>query len=460
MSFTPDPIAFHVRLDHERSIDRYDRHLLQRLPGSGSSSSNERPGSKPSQVEAHKGLACTRYLAQADAERQQYMWRKSPDVCRAQLDDQWQLGYGSSDCCSDADKVSAEPKVNGVARQVARRSRVPAPRAWERRVPLSYLSPYEPPSESKCLTWLLSMTEQYVQRRQLQDASTDSRGASRGLFAEIHDSSTKSPTFANTSSGHSSPEPGLSHAKIPLIRGWRPHYTTKSQAHHEQSSAMEPKTALKLSRGESLLVLNIRKPRVTAGVTRGQVRASSYGQNMEGKIDISGQVRYLQGEKRYQCTQCNRRFKNKNEAVRHHNSLHIRRQSWSCARLPTCHLAFYPNALSDTSKTTSDTCGFCGQDFSNQPVDWNERTDHLIRVHKFGQCYRDKKFFRADHFRQHLQHGHGAMSGKWSNVLQKTCESEEAPHGYPPSINSVGKVFGTDSTARRVEVDYHLENAS
>lgn len=73
---------------------------------------------------------------------------------------------------------------------------------------------------------------------------------------------------------------------------------------------------------------------------------------------------------------------------------------------------------------THDTCGYCGKSFPNPP-DWDARTDHLITEHKFGECNQHKKFFRADHFRQHLKHSHGAGSGKWTNVLENTCMRDE-----------------------------------
>jgi hypothetical protein len=38
-----------------------------------------------------------------------------------------------------------------------------------------------------------------------------------------------------------------------------------------------------------------------------------------------------------------------------------------------------------------------------------------------------KKFFRADHFRQHLKHSHQGTSGKWTNVLENACVKDEPP---------------------------------
>jgi hypothetical protein len=46
-------------------------------------------------------------------------------------------------------------------------------------------------------------------------------------------------------------------------------------------------------------------------------------------------------------------------------------------------------------------------------------------VHKFGECNQSKKFFRADHFRQHLKHSHAGTSGKWTNMLENACMKDE-----------------------------------
>ena len=136
-------------------------------------------------------------------------------------------------------------------------------------------------------------------------------------------------------------------------------------------------------------------------------------------------------EKQYSCQYCNNRFKNKNEAERHQNSLHLRRHSWSCAALPGFQAAFHGSG-SQSHQTNAgpshDTCGYCGEEFANFPrPDWDRRFEHLTNVHKFGECNNAKKFFRADHFRQHLKHSHAGTSGKWTNILENACMKEEQP---------------------------------
>ncbi|KAJ5745394.1 hypothetical protein N7520_010576 [Penicillium odoratum] len=136
-------------------------------------------------------------------------------------------------------------------------------------------------------------------------------------------------------------------------------------------------------------------------------------------------------EKQYSCQYCNNRFKNKNEAERHQNSLHLRRHSWSCAALPAFQAAFHGSA-SPSHQTTAgpsyDTCGYCGEEFANFPrPDWDARFEHLTTIHKFGECNNAKKFFRADHFRQHLKHSHAGTSGKWTNILENACMKDEIP---------------------------------
>jgi len=138
-------------------------------------------------------------------------------------------------------------------------------------------------------------------------------------------------------------------------------------------------------------------------------------------------------EKQYSCLYCPNRFKNKNEAERHQNSLHLRRHSWSCAALNTIETAFH---TSPSTNGTTDTCGYCGDEFPNPP-DWNHRRDHVLQTHKFGECNQAKKFFRADHFRQHLKHSHAGTSGKWTNMLETTCVRDEP---LPQPMSMAGNV--------------------
>ncbi|CAN8104501.1 unnamed protein product [Discula destructiva] len=147
-----------------------------------------------------------------------------------------------------------------------------------------------------------------------------------------------------------------------------------------------------------------------------------------------------EAEKQYECNVCGNRFKNKNEAERHQNSLHVRRHSWSCSALSTYDRAFHE---STARPGEADTCGYCGEEFVRSGVspaghgrlateqDWDERVRHLGDHHKFRECNSSKKFFRADHFRQHLKHSHAGTSGKWTNMLENACMLEEEPR-LPP----------------------------
>lgn len=154
------------------------------------------------------------------------------------------------------------------------------------------------------------------------------------------------------------------------------------------------------------------------------------------KFDSEEDLRVHELEKQYTCQWCPNRFKNKNEAERHQNSLHLRRQSWSCAALAGVHAVFHASPSS-----AADVCGYCGEEFS-RPANWDARTNHLNHVHKFGECNQAKKFFRADHFRQHLKHSHAGTSGKWTNMLENACMKEE-----PPSKDRVGSVGAMPTSA-------------
>ncbi|KAL8649641.1 MAG: hypothetical protein Q9210_004282 [Variospora velana] len=163
------------------------------------------------------------------------------------------------------------------------------------------------------------------------------------------------------------------------------------------------------------------------------------------KFETEEELRGHESEKQYVCSYCHTRFKNKNEAERHQNSLHVRRHSWSCSTLAnTYERAFHPatamtpqNANQPPPPTdaiaTADICGYCGKEFTNEPQpDWNDRIAHLTNTHKFGECNQSKKFFRADHFRQHLKHSHQGTSGKWTNMLEEECRKEEAVQDMAP----------------------------
>ncbi|KAH8685548.1 hypothetical protein BGZ60DRAFT_522839 [Tricladium varicosporioides] len=173
------------------------------------------------------------------------------------------------------------------------------------------------------------------------------------------------------------------------------------------------------------------------------------------KFDSQEDLDAHEQEKQYQCAYCHNRFKNKNEAERHQNSLHLRRHSWSCAALSGYPAAFHP---SSTRPNEADTCGYCGEDFPRSGIsspsagphvyvaterDWDQRIAHLQEMHKFGECNHAKKFFRADHFRQHLKHSHAGTSGKWTNMLENSCMKDEPlpePIRGPERISPGGRV--------------------
>ncbi|KAL2257999.1 hypothetical protein VTK26DRAFT_8858 [Humicola hyalothermophila] len=152
------------------------------------------------------------------------------------------------------------------------------------------------------------------------------------------------------------------------------------------------------------------------------------------KFETEEELRVHEAEKQYECSFCGNRFKNKNEAERHQNSLHVRRHSWSCAALTGYERAFHD---STARPGEADVCGYCGEEFPRtgqiqgavcvSEQDWEERVRHLQDVHKFRECNSNKKFYRADHFRQHLKHSHAGTSGKWTNMLENACMMDEEP---------------------------------
>jgi hypothetical protein len=125
---------------------------------------------------------------------------------------------------------------------------------------------------------------------------------------------------------------------------------------------------------------------------------------------------------RHQCLFCGSRFKNKNENERHQNSIHIRRYSWSCGAISGYHEAFY---ISQENPDDTDICGFCGEGFVRCGLNLSAlAVRHLEDVHKLRKCEHSKKFYRADHFRQHLKLSHASRIGEWTVMLENTCMRE------------------------------------
>lgn len=71
-------------------------------------------------------------------------------------------------------------------------------------------------------------------------------------------------------------------------------------------------------------------------------------------------------------------------------------------------------------------------------------------MHKFGECNHAKKFFRADHFRQHLKHSHAGTSGKWTNMLENACMKDEP---LPEPIRGSERSPGGGRVGRITEED-------
>jgi hypothetical protein len=142
-------------------------------------------------------------------------------------------------------------------------------------------------------------------------------------------------------------------------------------------------------------------------------------------------------KKSYKCAFCDNRFGNKNEATRHQKSLHLRRQSWFCVAISGYEAAFALLTSQTSNKPLNDTCDYCGEEFSNFPRDLNARMEHVTNIHKFGECNQTKKFFRADHFRQHLNHSHAGTSGKWSSILENACMKDEPPSSTPLAMEGL-----------------------
>jgi hypothetical protein len=174
-------------------------------------------------------------------------------------------------------------------------------------------------------------------------------------------------------------------------------------------------------------------------------------------------------KKPHVCDLCGARSKNKNEAKRHYTTVHLKPFSWTCQKLHDVPLSAFqvetqtkpepvaPSAFAASSceraakleehtshpstgsgrpptppRTLRYTCGFCGRTFHRKlaaPLMVGERLGelemHVRTEHKFGMCSTEKKFFRDDHFAQHLKTVHAAVVGGWLKWLVESCKLVE-----------------------------------
>ncbi|KAL9092828.1 MAG: hypothetical protein Q9165_004246 [Trypethelium subeluteriae] len=161
---------------------------------------------------------------------------------------------------------------------------------------------------------------------------------------------------------------------------------------------------------------------------------------------------------RYTCGFCTNTFANKKEAERHVESLHERKHSWSCSALRSIQDAFF-------QRQESLICGYCETQvaFSKHPEAALLCRKHLRIAHRFQQCNLEKRFWRIDHFRQHLKHSHGALIGKWTEVLEDACleaipeSQKDRVDALRPHIESAASQLGASwRNLRRTTAEYRF----
>ena len=105
-----------------------------------------------------------------------------------------------------------------------------------------------------------------------------------------------------------------------------------------------------------------------------------------------------------------------------------RKQSYTAQNMAVCALDGHTVAFGPSTAGSREMvdCGYCGKEFPNLPQpDWNARKYHLDSVHVFGRCDETKKFYRADHFKQHIVHSHAAQNGIWTKRLQEASFTQK-----------------------------------
>jgi hypothetical protein len=134
---------------------------------------------------------------------------------------------------------------------------------------------------------------------------------------------------------------------------------------------------------------------------------------------VANRCRKHEAEKPYPCSRCKRRFKSPAEADRHTKAVHIKSHYWTCKAMENPMTAFHQETYEDG---TYDICGLCGGGFLRAETDQTgELVSHLEGVRHYGECNRDKEFYRVDNFRQHLKTTHVAKQGRWLKELEGRC---------------------------------------
>lgn len=138
------------------------------------------------------------------------------------------------------------------------------------------------------------------------------------------------------------------------------------------------------------------------------------------------ELRKHETEKPHPCTLCKRRFKSPAEADRHTKAVHIKSHYWTCKAMEDPLVAFHQETHNDV---VWDVCGLCGGGFVQGEGRAAELLGHLEGIHHYGECNREKEFYRVDNFRQHLKTTHEARQGKWLKDLEARCRTTTAGAG-------------------------------
>ncbi|KAK4099402.1 hypothetical protein N658DRAFT_498319 [Parathielavia hyrcaniae] len=144
-----------------------------------------------------------------------------------------------------------------------------------------------------------------------------------------------------------------------------------------------------------------------------------------------------EAEKPHPCGQCKKRFKSPTECERHVNAIHLKADFWSCRALEDPLLAYHAQTYRGV---VFDVCGFCGGEFARRDSDGSgggglaapdreALVAHMQSVHRVADCDWNKKFYRADNFRQHLKNTHVALPGRWLRALERACRSAKEAGG-------------------------------
>lgn len=140
------------------------------------------------------------------------------------------------------------------------------------------------------------------------------------------------------------------------------------------------------------------------------------------------------------------------EADRRYDLAYGREHFWSCAALTRREQVLLHHTLLPNQPPSH--CGYCGI----KSLDMLPR-EHLTHVHKFRKCS-EERYFREDHFLQHLVDSHSGTFGSWTIELGRACKRVLSSESVYVGSAEIREVAQTPSSSAPVTKKRRFSSSS